>query len=82
MLPYRYGLGATLGHGSFGKVKMATHELTGHKVAVKIMDRQKIKRYIVVVMIMLLFVCSACEVYRIGSQVPKYLCTHSVKSQD
>lgn len=42
--PHRYSLGTTLGHGSFGKVKLATHDLTGHKVAVKIMDRQKIKR--------------------------------------
>ena len=41
----RYTLGDTLGHGSFGKVKVATHELTKHKVAVKILDRQKIKRY-------------------------------------
>ncbi len=40
----RYILGETLGHGSFGKVKMAEHELTGHKVAVKILNRQKIKR--------------------------------------
>ena len=41
----RYILGETLGHGSFGKVKLAEHELTGHKVAVKILNRQKIKRY-------------------------------------
>ena len=40
----RYILGETLGHGSFGKVKLAKHELTGHKVAVKILNRQKIKR--------------------------------------
>ena len=40
----RYILGETLGHGSFGKVKLAEHELTGHKVAVKILNRQKIKR--------------------------------------
>ena len=40
----RYILGETLGHGSFGKVKSAQHELTGHKVAVKILNRQKIKR--------------------------------------
>jgi len=42
--PSRYILGETLGHGSFGKVKSAKHELTGHKVAVKILNRQKIKR--------------------------------------
>ena len=41
---FRYILGETLGHGSFGKVKLAEHELTGHKVAVKILNRQKIKR--------------------------------------
>lgn len=35
--------GKTLGIGSFGKVKVAEHALTGHKVAVKILNRQKIK---------------------------------------
>ena len=44
LIVYRYSLGHTLGHGSFGKVKVALHELTKHKVAVKILDRQKIKR--------------------------------------
>ncbi|XP_064389365.1 5'-AMP-activated protein kinase catalytic subunit alpha-2-like [Halichondria panicea] len=39
----RYVLGDTLGHGSFGKVKKAKHELTEHEVAVKILNRQKIK---------------------------------------
>ena len=38
----RYILGQTLGEGTFGKVKKARHELTGHEVAVKIIDRQKI----------------------------------------
>ncbi|PVD22913.1 hypothetical protein C0Q70_16173 [Pomacea canaliculata] len=38
-----YILGETLGVGTFGKVKIATHQLTGHKVAVKILNRQKIK---------------------------------------
>lgn len=38
-----YKLGPTLGKGSFGKVKLAEHEKTGHKVAVKILNRQKIK---------------------------------------
>jgi len=36
-------LGKTLGIGSFGKVKVAEHILTGHKVAVKILNRKKIK---------------------------------------
>jgi len=38
-----YILGETLGVGTFGKVKVGSHELTGHKVAVKILNRQKIK---------------------------------------
>ena len=32
-----------MGIGSFGKVKVAEHILTGHKVAVKILNRKKIK---------------------------------------
>ena len=31
-----YRIGKTLGIGSFGKVKVAEHVLTGHKVAIKI----------------------------------------------
>uniref|UniRef100_A0A2M4A8R7 non-specific serine/threonine protein kinase n=1 Tax=Anopheles triannulatus TaxID=58253 RepID=A0A2M4A8R7_9DIPT len=38
-----YILGATLGTGSFGKVKIGEHQVTKHKVAVKILNRQKIK---------------------------------------
>lgn len=38
-----YVLGETLGTGTFGKVKIGEHQLTGHKVAVKILNRQKIK---------------------------------------
>ncbi|KAL8597835.1 protein kinase, AMP-activated, alpha 2 catalytic subunit [Nucella lapillus] len=38
-----YILGDTLGVGTFGKVKIATHQMTQHKVAVKILNRQKIK---------------------------------------
>nr|XP_039265292.1 5'-AMP-activated protein kinase catalytic subunit alpha-2-like [Styela clava] len=38
-----YLLGPTLGVGTFGKVKIATHHITGHKVAVKILNRRKIK---------------------------------------
>jgi 5'-AMP-activated protein kinase, catalytic alpha subunit len=39
-----YRLGKTLGIGSFGKVKVAEHVLTGHKVAIKILNRKKIKQ--------------------------------------
>ncbi|EDO36169.1 predicted protein [Nematostella vectensis] len=38
-----YNLGETLGVGTFGKVKLAVHQLTGHKVAIKILNRNKIK---------------------------------------
>jgi len=43
-----YILGETLGIGTFGKVKIAFHQQTGHKVAVKILNRQKIKNLDVV----------------------------------
>jgi serine/threonine protein kinase len=36
-------MGRTLGAGSFGKVKLADHKLTGQKVAIKIMKRKKIQ---------------------------------------
>ncbi|ESO03285.1 hypothetical protein HELRODRAFT_112211 [Helobdella robusta] len=38
-----YILGETLGTGTFGKVKIGIHSLTGHKVAVKVLNREKIK---------------------------------------
>ncbi|VDK51660.1 unnamed protein product [Gongylonema pulchrum] len=38
-----YVLNQTLGVGTFGKVKVGIHEGTGYKVAVKILNRQKIK---------------------------------------
>lgn len=38
-----YILGQTLGVGTFGKVKIGEHQITKHKVAVKILNRQKIK---------------------------------------
>lgn len=39
-----YKLGRILGIGSTGKVKVAEHKLTGHKVAIKILNRQKIAK--------------------------------------
>jgi hypothetical protein len=38
-----YRIGKTLGIGTFGKVKIAEHILTGHKVAIKIFSRRKIR---------------------------------------
>ncbi|XP_067934383.1 5'-AMP-activated protein kinase catalytic subunit alpha-2-like isoform X2 [Watersipora subatra] len=38
-----YALGNTLGHGTFGKVKVGKHIVTHSQVAVKILNRQKIK---------------------------------------
>ncbi|GLT56537.1 hypothetical protein SLA2020_295720 [Shorea laevis] len=38
-----YKLGKTLGIGSFSKVKIAEHALTGYKVAIKVLNRRKIK---------------------------------------
>eukprot|EP00051_Salpingoeca_urceolata_P014588 m.186078 g.186078 ORF g.186078 m.186078 type:complete len:532 (-) comp18129_c0_seq2:131-1726(-) len=39
----QYVLQETLGTGSFGKVKRAEHAITGHVVAVKILNREKVK---------------------------------------
>ncbi|CAD8143741.1 unnamed protein product [Paramecium octaurelia] len=38
----QYIFSKTLGQGTFGKVKLATHILTGEKVAIKILEKQKI----------------------------------------
>ena len=38
-----YVLGKTLGKGTFGKVKIGTHEPTDEKVAIKILEKAKIK---------------------------------------
>ncbi|EOA17917.1 hypothetical protein CARUB_v10006326mg [Capsella rubella] len=38
-----YRIGKTIGHGSFAKVKLALHVATGLKVAIKILNRSKIK---------------------------------------
>ena len=37
-----YVLGKTIGEGTFGKVKVGTHILTGEKVAIKILEKEKI----------------------------------------
>jgi serine/threonine protein kinase len=36
-------VGPTLGEGTFGKVKLGTHVLTGEKVAIKLLEKSKIK---------------------------------------
>ncbi|CAG9334011.1 unnamed protein product [Blepharisma stoltei] len=38
-----YLLGRTIGQGTFGKVKIGTHILTSEKVAVKILEKERIK---------------------------------------
>lgn len=38
-----YILGKSLGQGTFGKVKLGTHVLTGEKVAVKVLEKSRIK---------------------------------------
>ncbi|VAH85322.1 unnamed protein product [Triticum turgidum subsp. durum] len=38
-----YNLGKTLGHGTFGKVMIAEHKLTGQKVAIKILNRRQME---------------------------------------
>lgn len=37
-----YLIGKTIGEGTFGKVKLGTHNITGEKVAVKILEKHKI----------------------------------------
>jgi len=37
-----YTIGKTIGKGTFGKVKLATHNLAGEKVAIKILEKNKI----------------------------------------
>jgi serine/threonine protein kinase len=35
--------GRSLGQGTFGKVRLGTHLITGEKVAIKILEKDKIK---------------------------------------
>jgi 5'-AMP-activated protein kinase catalytic alpha subunit len=35
-------IGKSLGQGTFGKVRLGTHNLTGEKVAIKILEKDKI----------------------------------------
>lgn len=37
-----YKLGRDLGKGTFGKVKVGTHETSGEKVAIKVLEKEKI----------------------------------------
>ena len=37
-----YYVGKSIGEGTFGKVKMGTHTLTGEKVAIKILEKERI----------------------------------------
>lgn len=39
----QYVLGKTIGEGTFGKVRLGTHILTGETVAVKILERERVK---------------------------------------
>lgn len=48
-----YEIDKTIGRGGFAKVKLATHLMTGERVAVKIMDKEqlgvsKVPRYILI----------------------------------
>jgi carbon catabolite-derepressing protein kinase len=38
----QYRIEKTLGEGSFGKVKLAVHQISGQKVALKIINRRKL----------------------------------------
>ena len=38
----QYKLGKTIGEGTFGKVRIGTHTLTGEKVAIKILEKERV----------------------------------------
>jgi serine/threonine protein kinase len=40
-----YDVGAKLGAGAFGEVKLAVHKATGEKVAIKTYEKYKVKQY-------------------------------------
>lgn len=40
-----YIIGKTIGEGAFGKVKLGTHTLTAEKVAIKILEKDRIRDY-------------------------------------
>ena len=40
----KFEIGKTLGEGTFGKVKFAVNPETGEKVAIKILDKEKIQK--------------------------------------
>ena len=42
LVMHSYNAEKTLGKGTFGKVKLATHTPTGEKVAIKILEKEKI----------------------------------------
>ena len=37
-----YTIGKTIGEGTFGKVKLGIHKMTGEKVAIKILEKKRI----------------------------------------
>ena len=43
MLYFNFDIGKTIGKGTFGKVKLGDHNLTVEKVAVKILEKEKIQ---------------------------------------
>ncbi|CAB1324172.1 unnamed protein product [Coregonus sp. 'balchen'] len=69
-----YLLGDTLGVGTFGKVKIGEHQLTGHKVAVKILNRQKIRSLDVVISTPTDFFM--VMEYVSGGELFDYICKH------
>lgn len=38
----KFEIGKTLGQGTFGKVRLGTHSITGENVAIKILEKDKI----------------------------------------